>query len=289
MKRTIWFSFFALILIFVLAACNNENNDNNDTEEAGATPVEVEKIKQGDLTVERALFGRVEPEKKTPVMPEAPGKVTEVLVKNGDKVKKDDDLIKIDGPAGEETLQATQSGHIANLSLKKDDMASNEDPALVILDTAKLTATFEVTEKMRNNFKVDKKVEISHQDKTYKGNITSMDIVPGESGLFPITVEIKNDKNAILTGTVVALDYKEVLEKDALLVPTAAIISELDEDYIYRVEDGQAKKVDIEVIETQSELSAIKADVKEDEQVIVKGQFIVKDGTEIDVKKGNES
>lgn len=67
-------------------------------------------------------------------------------------------------------------------------------------------------------------------------------------------------------------------------------MTDSDEAYIFVVDGDVAKKVVVEVIETQTEETAIDGEVDEGVDVIVNGQFTLTDGSEIEViKDGNES
>src|SRR5690625_1574783 len=92
-----WLYFLLIILnVIILSACNNAGEENNsDKNEQSVTPVETVEVKQGDLTVDKSIYGTVAPAKQTPVMVQQPGEITTLKVENGDKVKKDDHLATI--------------------------------------------------------------------------------------------------------------------------------------------------------------------------------------------------
>src|SRR5699024_7264091 len=160
-------------------------------------------------------------------------------VTNGKKVKKDDVLATVKTATGDQDIKAKEDGQIANLKASVGDKQSDEDPLMVILDTDKLKAEINVTEDARDSFSEDDKVKITHKGKEYEGKVTNMDIVPDDTGLFPIEIEVKNDNNKILSGAVVELIQEEVLKKDTLKVPTEAIVNELDKNYLFLVENDQ--------------------------------------------------
>src|SRR5699024_12523416 len=91
-----------------------------------------------------------------------------------------------------------------------------------------------------------------------------------------------------LDGSCAELEIKETREKDTLIVPTDEIVSETDEDFVYIADDDKAKKVDVEIIEPQTDQSAVDGDLEKDDDVIVKGQFTLTDEAEIEIKEGED-
>src|SRR5699024_3882676 len=85
-------------------------------------------------------------------------------------------------------------------------------------------------------------------------------------------IDNKNEK--ISPGTTGKIAMKETKVKKGLLVPTEAVLQEADENFVYIVQDGKAKKIMVEVIETQTEYTAIKGDVDTKDAVIVNGHFV---------------
>jgi len=129
MRRSLFFMLIIIHLI-ILSACNGADEENNNTEknEQTVTPVETAEVKQGDLTVEKSIYGTVAPAKQVPVMVQQPGEITTLKVENGDKVKKDDHLATIKTAMGSQSIYAPTDGEIAKLSVQENDVQSNEEP-----------------------------------------------------------------------------------------------------------------------------------------------------------------
>src|SRR5690625_3447407 len=135
-----WLYFLLIILnVIILSACNNAGEENNsDKNEQSVTPVETVEVKQGDLTVDKSIYGTVAPAKQTPVMVQQPGEITTLKVENGDKVKKDDHLATIKTAMGSQSIYAPTDGEIAKLDVQENDIQSNEEPLLLIVDLEQL-------------------------------------------------------------------------------------------------------------------------------------------------------
>src|SRR5699024_1810642 len=121
-----------------------------------------------------------------------------------------------------------------------------------------------------------------------EGVILAVDTMPNESGQYPIDVEIDNEEGTILPGMTVSLQMKEVKVEDTIIVPTEAVLTESDEQFVYIREEDQAKRTPVEVQETQSDKTAVEGDLEKGDQVITSGQHTLTDGSTIEVKEGNE-
>ena len=277
----------AITSVVMLAACS-DGNENEETVEK-VTSVETAEVKKGDFTVDKSMYGRISPMSQMPVMIEVPGEIKTLNVKNGDEVSKDKNIATIKTQAGDQTVKAPKAGTVAQLNVQEGGFQSNEDPLLMLVDLDKVKISFQVATNAKDQFKTDKNIDVYVDDKKYKAKILPVDTVPGESGQFTIEAEIDNEKEKLTPGMTgkVAITDKKV--KDTLIVPTAAIISEYEDDFVYIVKDGKAKKVAVEVVETQTETSAVKGKLKKGEEIVVSGHFTLTDDSQVEVvKDGNE-
>lgn len=283
--RKVLFLFSAIIVLFFISACNETNENENSEVEQSVTTVEIDEIKLGNLTVEQTVFGHVLPKKQTPVLPQQPGEITDVKVKTGDEAKKDERLGTLKTQMGSIAIKAPMAGTVGQLTLEKDDLYNGEDPFAIIYDAETVVVQFSVTPELKKKFKVDKTYKTLIAGEKYDAEVQRIESLPNEAGQYDIIAHIDNEEGNISLGEVAEISVKDVLKKDTLLVPTEAIVTDSDETYIFIVEDSKAKKVIVDVLETQTEQSAIDADVKEKAEVIISGQFLLTDGSDVDVVK----
>jgi len=283
--RKMPFLFLLTIMLLVVAACGEADDESTSSSEDSVTSVEIAQVSKGDLTTEQTVFGHVLPNSQTPVLPGQAGEITDLKVEPGDDVKKDEALATLKTAMGNITVKAPIAGTVGQLSLNQNDFYNGEDPFAIIFDDEKLLVQFSVTSSMRDKFKVDKTYKTTIDGKEFDTKIKRIESLPNEAGQYEITGQIENEDDDALLGTVAELSVREVLEKDTLFVPTEAIVTDSEETYMFLVEDGKAKKLVVEVLETQTDNTAIEADVKEKAEVIVNGQFLLTDGSKIDVIK----
>lgn len=286
--RKIYISFIIILTISILAACSEDNAADEEQEDV-VIPVETEEVKEKDLVINKSLYGRTAPTSVTPIILSSPGEIDELKVENGDKVKKDDHLATILTPAGKQSIKATKDGEIANLEVSEGDMASDSDPLAVITDTKKMKVNFSVTSNVRDLMKKDDKVKATIEKETYDATIASIDSMPDDTGLYPIEATIENKDNDLITGMIATINIPEKSVEKALLVPTEAIIEESDAAFIYVIKDNQSIRTEVELIESQSDQTAIEGEVKKGDKVVINGQLTLSDGAEVEiVKEGND-
>lgn len=279
-----------IILAVLLTACAENNNEETQTEVERVVPVETVSVTKGSLVVEKSIIGRLAPESITPVILQAPGEVTEVHVKNGDRVEEGDAMIEIMTMAGAQTVSAPASGEIAQFQVSEEDLVSNEEPLAMILNMDVMTVSATVTSQIIDMFEIGDAVQSVVGEEIVDAEITNIDKIPNETGLYPLEARIEQDNGQMLPGMVAILQFPEQRVKDAIIVPTEAIVIEEEQNFVYVVEDDQAIKVPVDVIETQSDETAIEGDVNVGDAIVVNGQLTLEDGRTVQVvKEGNES
>lgn len=285
-KRVI--SIVFIIVTTLLIACSDTTDDA--VEEERIVPVETTTVSKGDLVVEKEMYGRISPNKITPIMIEQPGEIDELAVENGDQVEKDDLIAKVMTPAGLQNIRAKEDGEIAELNQVEGDMLTGEDPLAIILDLEHVKVEFTVTEKDRSLFKKDDEFKMDINDESYDVTIKTIHTSPDDTGLYPIEATAKNKDDELIPGMIAKMNVPEKRIKKALIVETAAIIEEAEETYVYVIKDDEAIKTDIKVIQSQSDRSAIEGDIEEDAEIVVDGQITLSDGQKVEIVEGeNES
>lgn len=284
MKRILIF-LAAVFLLTMLVACNE---DEVEEEKETIVPVETVEAKEDDLVIHKTVNGRTEPKNITPIVIQNPGEIDVLEVKNGDKVKEDDLIATLVTQVGKQNIYAPKNGEIANLDVKEGDMTSNEDPLAIVIDLDEVTIKFNVTSNDRSLFKLENKQTTIINDEEYEAEITSIGTMPGETGLYEVEAVTDNKDNNILPGMVAVMQIPEKRVKEAIIVPTEAIVEEIEGVYVYIVKDDKAVKTEITVKESQSDKSAIEGEVEVGDEIVINGQLTLFDGAEVDVVEEGE-
>lgn len=280
--------FIAMLVIGLLGACNNDENGTNNAEESTAVAVETVQAKRGDLVVDKSVYGRTSPSKTTPVLIPTAGEVDELKVENGDKVKKGDVLAKLKTPMGMQDLKAPQAGEVMQLVMKAGDFVTEEKPLALVANLDEMEVSLSVTNNVRELFKKDVKLKTFINEKKFEAEVTSIDKMPGETGLYPIKAIIKNEDDFIVPGMIALINVAKSRVKDSIILPTEAIVEEVDGAFIYLVKENKVVKQEIEIKATQSDRTAIDGDVEAGDQVVINGQLTLSDGSKVNIVKEGE-
>ncbi|AVR00546.1 efflux transporter periplasmic adaptor subunit [Oceanobacillus iheyensis] len=275
----------AVLLIGILAACN-QDEDTNQEEEKRIIPVETQEAKKDNLVIERSLYGRAAASSTSPIMLQAAGEVDSLEVENGEMVEEDDLMATLSTPAGNQNIRASRDGEVTQLRAAEGDMVSAEEPFAVIADLAELKLNFTVTSDVVGLLKTGDTHQVEAADKEYEAEISSVDSMPGENGLYPVQATLNNEEKDLLPGVIASMKIPEETVSDAIIVPTEAVNEENEESFVFLVKDNKAERVVVTVLETQSENTAIEGDVSEGDQIIVSGHLGLTDGDQVSVTGG---
>lgn len=275
----------AVFLIGILAACN-QDEDTNQEEEKRVIPVETQEAKNDNLVIERSLYGRAAASSTSPIMLQAAGELDSLEVENGEMVEEDDLIATISTPAGNQNIRASRDGEVTQLRAAEGDMVSAEEPFAVIADLDELKLNFTVTSDVVGLLKTGDTYQVEAADKEYEAEISSVDSMPGENGLYPVQATLSNEEKDLLPGVIASMKIPEETISDAIIVPTEAVNEENEESFVFLVKDNKAERVVVTVLETQSENTAIEGDVSEGDQIIVSGHLGLTDGDQVSVTGG---
>lgn len=269
--------------VTILAACNQENE--NTEEEIHKVPVDIAEVTFGNISEKQTIYGRTSPRKTTPLLLEIPGEIDDVEVKNGDMVEKDDLLATVRTQAGIIRITAPVDGEIVQFKVKSGDPVTPEEPLGVIIDTETMEITLHVTSRERSQFSEEDTLNVTIEETTYEAVVEQIDSLPNDTGLYDIQLSVENEENAIIAGMIVAVEREQTRIKDALIVPTEAVIEESDGAFVYVVKDDVVKQVTVDIQDMRSDETAIEGDLEEGDQVVVNGQLTVTDGSNVEVVK----
>ena len=282
--RSIWNAIAVLLIFFILAACSEEETE---TEEAsGEATVEVAEAEIGDIVIERKVYGRTEPDSTTPLMVETPGEVDSLEKQEGEAVEEDDLVATLTTPAGEEEVRAPEKGHLAELQAREGEAVNPDEPFAIIADLTAMRISFSVTSQIRSLLSVGDTLEALIEGEEYEAEILQMNVLPDDTGLYPVEAIIRESENDILPGEVAELIVPETRISEELIVPTAAVIQEDGTSYIFVVREGSAEKVEVSVNETQTDKSAVEGDIEAGERAVISGQLSLDDGDKVKVGEG---
>ncbi|AFM02148.1 RND family efflux transporter, MFP subunit [Desulfitobacterium dehalogenans ATCC 51507] len=191
------------------------------------------------------------------------------------------------------TVTAPVSGTIAALNVVVGQMASQAMAAVTITQLDALYVSLSVPENIVNTLKVGQEATViinSAGEKEIKGVLTSLaPAANAQTGLYPVKVTIENTENLVKPGMFAKVEIPTKTKENVLAVNSEAVVLKNGEYIVFVVEEERAvaKKVR-SGLDTGAEVEILEG-LQTGEQVVVKGQTLVEQGSKVKVVGGSES
>src|SRR5690625_5908874 len=95
---------------------------------------------------------------------------------------------------GSQSIYAPTDGEIAKLDVQENDIQSNEEPLLLIVDLEQLHVSFSVTPTMRDLFEKDQNISLESDGKNFNGTVLPLDSLPNEHGQNSVNAKVDNEQ-----------------------------------------------------------------------------------------------
>ncbi len=181
-------------------------------------------------------------------------------------------------------------GVVTDRPLYEGDLATANQPILTVMNTSRLIAKAHIAQSEAAVLKVGNPAElkIAGLDEPLKGRVSlvSPALDPGSTTI-EVWVEASKPDPALRPGMTVEVSMTAKTEKDALVVPTAAVFKNSEgADYILLAgSDEKAHQKTVRLGIRNSELTQIASGVNPGDPVITTGGYAVPDGTQIKIEK----
>lgn len=185
------------------------------------------------------------------------------------------------------TISAPSSGEITSLDAKVGDMVSNQQPIGAIVALNPMTVEATVTSDQLNLFEKGQEIDVAINgvDEPVTSTVDYVASVPNDTGLYPVEATIENEEEAVKPGTMATFLLPETVVSDTFLVPTEAVVEEGGEAYLYEIVDEVAEKVEVTIVEAQSDLTAVEGDLQAGAEIVTTGQLTLSDGAKVSIIK----
>ncbi len=268
-------------------------NAQTDGGELAKAPMSVEAIRavRGKIAKELEYFGTIAGYKEAQVYPDMPGKLLEYTVREGDRVKKDQVIAKIERsiPGLEYKPLLVKSpidGVVGLLYLKPGQMVAPQVPLAFISNTDSLDCIVEVSELDLMKIKVGQEAEVSLDSiKTYKGKVYRISsAVNPMSRMGTVRVRILEDAPDLKPGMLARVRIQIKTVESAVKVPLRAVVKEKDKTFVFVVENGVARKREVLTGITSRGWVEIKEGLEEGEVVVTLGAAGLVDGERVRIR-----
>lgn len=180
------------------------------------------------------------------------------------------------------------SGVVAALNVEEGEFAGPQNPVAQIVNQNRMIAKLNISELSLQDFKEGDTVtvKIPSINEKLEGTVTFIAPAANSQTLtFPIEIDVNNKDNRLKSGMLVEVVQKKSSNEKQIIVPTQAIIGTGKDSYVFVIKDNKAEKRQVKIAEMSSAETVIEEGVSENEPVVIKGQYELTNGTEVEVIK----
>lgn len=192
---------------------------------------------------------------------------------------------------GSGNVVAPMSGVLASLNVTENGFTSTSAPVAVIDDPTQMKVTVMVSETVVPKLAIGDPAEVfvSSLGKTFSGTIRSVDQAANmQTKLYSVTVALPGDVAGLLSGMFADVTFRTDYNDNAVVIPTEAILTSGDTQYVYVVEDGTARYVEVTTGITGTGVTQIISGLTAGEQLVTVGQSYLSDGAAVRIVSGTD-
>jgi HlyD family secretion protein len=194
---------------------------------------------------------------------------------------------------GYSEIRSPMTGVVTDRSVYEGEMASAGSPLLTVMDTSRVVARATIPQSQVGNLKVGDAATVtqvgSSEETPGKVIVVSPAVDPSSTTL-QVWVEIANPKQRLRPGTSVRVAIVAETLKDAVVVPTAALLPTAEGETVIMAvgSDSKAHERKVEAGVREPDKVQILSGVKPGEQVITVGGVGLEDGAKVRIEKPGE-
>ena len=178
-------------------------------------------------------------------------------------------------------VTAPIAGTVASLSAEKDAYVSASMPVAVIVGEGGMEVTAAVSESLvtKINSGDTAEVSVSAAGQSFEATVRSVDrTANAQTRLYNVTLTVPDGVAGLLSGMSADVNFLTDVKHNALMVPTEAILTGGDAQYVFVAEDGTARYVEVATGLTGSGVTEIVSGLSEGDLVVTVGQTYLADG-----------
>ena len=186
---------------------------------------------------------------------------------------------------------APQSGTLVTMNAVEGSYISNSMPLVVIDGADQMKVTASVSEVLVPKLTVGDKAEVSVSaaDAAFTATIRSVERAASmQTKLYTVVLTVPADVGGLMSGMFADVTFRTDTAENTIVVPTEAILTSNHVQYVFVVEDGAAKYVEVTTGLTGSGVTEVTSGLTEGEQLVTVGQAYLSDGDPVRVVSGEE-
>lgn len=176
------------------------------------------------------------------------------------------------------------SGTLVTMNAVENSFISNSMPLAVVDGADQMKVVVSVSEalvpKLAAGSEAD--VYVSAIDKSFTATIRSVERAANvQTKLYTVTLTVPADVTDLLSGMFADVTFRTDISENAIVVPTEAILTSGDTQYVYVVEDNTAKYVEVTTGLTGSGVTEVLSGLSAGQQLVTVGQAYLSDGVPV--------
>ena len=181
------------------------------------------------------------------------------------------------------------SGTLASLNVYEGGFASASMPVAVITGAEQMKITTQVSEALVPQLKSgdEATVYVSSADKTFTATIRSVDRTANyQTQLYTVTLTVPAEVTGLTSGASAQVTFHTNVSENTIVIPTEAILTGTDGQYVFVAENGTARRCPIETGLTGAGVTEVLSGLSAGESLVTVGQAYLVDGSAVRVVGG---
>ena len=184
---------------------------------------------------------------------------------------------------------APVDGVLASLTASEGGMVSPSYAVAVIDGAEQMKVTVMVSEALVPKLAIGDTVtvSISAADALFDGTIRSVEKTANQmTKLYTVTVTVPPEVSGLLSGMFADVTFHTAVSESAVVVASEAILTSNDRQYVFIVENGAAKRAEIETGLTGGGMTEVMSGLDAGAQLVTVGQQYLSDGDAVRIVEG---
>lgn len=184
------------------------------------------------------------------------------------------------------TLKAPFDGQLGAFQINQGDYVSAGDALVTLVSKSPIRVDYSIPQDLAEKLKMKQNVIITAKaipSQSFNGAVSYISpTVDSDTGTISLQATIANKDGLLSPGMFVQV--VEVLGQNdqALVIPDSALLSDIEGNYVYRVDNNRATRANVIIGNIQDGKIEILKGLKKGDSVITQGQQKISDGDEIE-------
>ena len=269
----------------------NVINPPKKVEEEHVVAVKATKAVRMDITKTLDLSGDIVGKEVVHVFPQVPGKVMEILVKEGQHVKKGQVIFKIDRDIiGMEFMPAVVesplTGYVGTVMVDRGMSVTTQTPLAQVVTMHQVEAVAQLIEEQINMVQIGMKAKVrvvSFPNTSFTGTVyRKTALLDAASRTQEVRILIDNPQLKLRHGMFANIQIILGFVKKAVVIPSDSIMRDADGNYhVFKVIDNKAFKQSITPGYVRHNITEVVSGINDGDVVITLGKENVKHGIKL--------